>query len=206
MISLLRLLVPLLAATLFAQLTHAQAAAGGGGAAVAVAADGNAVKQANDKAAEQSFAGLKFGIGLSLTKDNGNNDRVVSATLDENNIVRIEEEQNSVARIVLESHFFFPRTTASGLIWGHGPFVALQPGTDELIDALGMGYMVGWRRNNTTDDNSSFNLGVGVIVDPSVRILGDGIEPNQPLPTNETAIRYKQTSQNGWLVMFSFGF
>lgn len=202
MISLLRLLAPLLATTLFAQLAHAQAAAAGGGAAPAAAA----ADQAREKAAMQSFAGLKFGIGLSLTKDNGNNDRVVSATLDENNIVRIEEEQNSVARIVLESHFFFPRTTASGLIWGHGPFVALQPGTDELIDALGMGYMVGWRRNNSTDDNSSFNLGVGVIVDPSVRILGDGIEPNQPLPANETAIRYKQTSQNGWLVMFSFGF
>ncbi|NKI15939.1 hypothetical protein HCU74_00775 [Spongiibacter sp. KMU-166] len=202
MISLLRLLAPLLAATLFAQLAHAQAAAAGGGAAPAVPA----ADQAREKAAMQSFAGLKFGIGLSLTKDNGNNDRVVSATLDENNIVRIEEEQNSVARIVLESHFFFPGTTASGLIWGHGPFVALQPGTDELIDALGMGYMVGWRRNNSTDDNSSFNLGVGVIVDPSVRILGDGIEPNQPLPANETAIRYKQTSQNGWLVMFSFGF
>lgn len=52
------------------------------------------------------FTGLGFGVGLSLTVDTGSNDRVKSASL-VNGIVRVEDEDNAIARIMFESHYFF---------------------------------------------------------------------------------------------------
>lgn len=150
-------------------------------------------------AQENQFAGMQFGVGLSLTIDLGQNDRINQANLDENNIVRITSENNDVPRIMLESHYFF---TPKGDDFGIGPFVALQPGTDEIIEAIGMGVMVGFKRG--AENNSSWNIGIGAVVDPSVKILGDGVRENQALPSGETQIRFKETSQWGLLLVVSF--
>jgi len=166
-------------------------------------------KQVNATAVE--FAGLKFGVGISITHDVGSIDRVTSATLDGNGIVRVTKEQNDIARIMLETHYFFKggnkvlglwNAPAAG--WAWGPFIALQPGTNDIIEAIGGGIMIGFRQSTTSKD--SFNIGLGMIVDPSVQVLGDGITENQPLPTGETEIRYKETSQGGILGLFSFTF
>jgi hypothetical protein len=160
----------------------------------------------------REFAGINFGVGISLTLDSGNNDRIGSAIVDENGIVRISQEQNKVARIMLESHYFFePKSTDFGFLgmadgedWGHGPFVALQPGTDEIIEAIGLGWMVGFRKNK--DSNASWNLGIGIVIDPSVNVLADGIMANKALPIGETQIRLKETSQTGIFFITSFNF
>jgi hypothetical protein len=74
------------------------------------------------------FAGLKFGVGISFTLDSGDNDRVSEASL-VNGIVRVDDEDNGRARIMLESHYFFtPDWRWTGLdkgVWGVGPFVSL---------------------------------------------------------------------------------
>lgn len=162
--------------------------------------------------ATQEFAGINFGVGISLTSDLGENDRISSAILDENDIIRVETEQNAVARIMLESHYFFkPKTDdfsffgiVDGIDWGHGPFVALQPGTDEIIEAIGIGWMIGFRRDK--DSSSSWNIGIGYVVDPSVNTLGDGMIENQPIPEGESQIRYKERSQDGIFLIASFNF
>lgn len=87
--------------------------------------------------------------------------------------------------------------------WGIGPFVALQPGTANIIDAIGTGIMIGARRSSTGND--SFNLGIGAMVDINARTLGNGILEDQPLPEGD-AIRYKQRSQLGILLMSSYSF
>lgn len=152
------------------------------------------------------FAGLKFGVGISFTLDSGDNDRVSEASL-VNGIVRVDDEDNGRARIMLESHYFFtPDWKWTGLnkgVWGVGPFVSLQPGTDNIIEAIGMGLMFGFRRSG---GNESFNLGFGMIVDPNTRILGDGVFADQPLPNGETEVRYKEEMQRGFLILSSFSF
>ena len=95
-------------------------------------------KTAAAQGQENRFAGMGFGVGLSPTIDVGKHDRINEAVLDENGIVRITSENNDVPRIMLESHYFF---TPTGDNFGVGPFVALQPGTDEIIKASGMGIM-----------------------------------------------------------------
>ncbi|MEZ5934916.1 MAG: hypothetical protein R3F54_23880 [Alphaproteobacteria bacterium] len=211
------------------QSAHAQQASGGSVAAAAPSNNGqNAQTPAGagkGSSSKGNWLGLNLGVGLSVTFDNGQDKRVESASLDENRIVRVDDEENSVARILLEGHYFFPcdiRHLWKDNTWtdqainhsffsdrcGFGPFVAIQPGEDEIVDAAAIGLMVGFKYADWLDvtDNSSFNLGVGLVVDPDGRILGDDVEENEPLPAGETSIRFKEKQQYGWLLLASFSF
>ena len=159
---------------------------------------------------QREFAGLSFGVGISVTIDTGEHARVRSADIVDG-VVRVDSEQNKIARVMLESHYFFlsEKTRLFGIVpperWGLGPFIALQPGTDEIIEAVALGVMVGFRRAGT-DSGSSWNLGLGWVTDPNVQILGDGFVANEAPPGNETEVRYKQTSQDGIVLLVSFSF
>jgi len=166
------------------------------------------------------WQGFGFGVGASLTLDLGNDDRVGSASVDANNIVRIDDEDNAIARIILETHYFgncsnYAPTIISSRFnnWlgdgrcGVGPFVAIQPGENDIIDAIGFGLMAGFQRpNQPADDNTSFNIGIGVIVDPDATVLGSGISENAPLPDGETDVRTREEAQYGLLLLTSFAF
>jgi hypothetical protein len=157
--------------------------------------------------ATRKFGGLELGAGLSFTLDVGDRDRATEAEL-VNNIVRIKNADNVRARLMFETHYFFkPKRSFLGLeedMWGVGPFVAIQPGSDEIIEAIGFGLMLGFRR--AKDEPQSFNIGVGMVFDPNTQVLGDGILANQPLPAGETEIRYKEDSQTGIMAIASFTF
>jgi hypothetical protein len=171
---------------------------------------------AEEEIVTDNFAGFQFGVGLSLTLDSGLEDRITSASI-VNGIVRVDNQDNAIARIMLETHYFF---TPDGCLfalktsntncarlkggeWGWGPFVAIQPGEGDIVDAIGAGFMLGFRREGRKD---SFNIGIGAVVDPNARILGDGIEANQPLPVGETEIRFKEKEQWGWVIITSYSF
>jgi len=163
---------------------------------------------------KQKFGGLSLGIGLSLTHDLGWNDRVTKAEV-VNGIVRVEEQKNDLARIMLEMHYFITpgARTAEEASWGHGPFVAIAPGgNDKLIDAIGLGWMVGFRQKMSEKGGvvqwapNSWNFGIGFVVDANSKILGDGIRANQPLPAGESTVRLKDTSQGGIMFITSFSF
>lgn len=153
-------------------------------------------------AGDNSFAGLKFGIGLSSTFDTGSRDRVDEAEIDGSGRVRVLKTNNTVARIMLETHYFFQPKDWLGV----GPFVAVQPGSNEVINALGIGLMFGLRRSD--DDSASFNIGIGFSTDPSTKTLGDGFKENELAPTGPDGaplpIRYKTVNQKGFLLLASF--
>ena len=143
----------------------------------------------------KSFGGLSWGIGLGLTIDTGKRSRVASAEV-VNGVVRVSEQHDAIAGFVLESHYFFvPKAKLFGSVesgyWGHGPFVAFEAGAQNsgIVNAYGLGWMIGLRQpsyqyNSTKKDwektysSSSWNLGVGLRVDPNVKVLGDGIIAN----------------------------
>ncbi len=177
----------------------------------------------------QNFGGIDFGIGISMTYDLGKNERVRDATIVDG-IVRVTHAENVRARVVLESHYFFTPTLgatrrkeaddycadvkhdpvqyrncrSSLKDFGIGPFVALQPGSDKVIDAIGAGVMVGLRRG--TDRASSLNFGIGIFYDVDTQILGNGFEDDQPPPGNEVEVRFRRQSQSGILFLSSFSF
>lgn len=122
-----------------------------------------------------------------------------------NGVVRATDVNNNVPRIVLEAHQFFgfKDFLDPGPV-GWGPFVAIHSGSNEIIHAIGAGLMVGFRTSAilgaSGSRRTSFNLGVGYIVDPNTKVLGDGIKENRPLPPGETQVRFKETTQGG--IMF----
>ncbi|MDA0737679.1 MAG: hypothetical protein O2999_00775 [Nitrospirae bacterium] len=97
--------------------------------------------------ADEQFQGFGFGIAIGALIDTGKRDRIESANLDPNGIVRVERDSNVRANFLLESHYFFtpdynfPFGDLGGTYfdwvekgnWGHGPFVAVQPGSEDLI-------------------------------------------------------------------------
>jgi hypothetical protein len=106
-----------------------------------------------------------------------------------------------------------------------GPFVALEigngtsvpSGNSGPITGYALGWMVGlhhpvWGPSKTNPstlvDTStrSWNLGIGLRVDPNAQVLGDGIVANQPLPAGETTIRYEKEARYGIMLLSSFSF
>ena len=93
-----------------------------------------------------------------------------------------------------------------------GPFIALQPGSNNIIESVGVGWMFGFKRTAVLKGTEplpvgdSFNIGVGALLDIKQKVLGDGIRANEPLPAGETDIRYRETSQIGAVVIFSYSF
>ena len=171
-----------------------------------------------EPSAERTFAGLKFGAGLSFTYDTGEHDRVESASIDANGIVRVDKTSNGIARIMLEAHYFFSPYKVDPLTaktanpkkeyanWGMGPFVAVQPGSDEIINSIGVGVMLGFRYSKS--NNQSFNLGFGLSVDPNTKVLGQEFVDGQPAPVGPDGkplpIRYVTREQAGFLMLASF--
>lgn len=172
--------------------------------------------------ANNEFLGFRWGMGVAVSADIESGHRVESASV-VNGIVRVDEENDIIPRIFLETHKFFAGPTRPALsktgkplkdannqevfvaTWGQGPFVGIQSSGENVIDAFAFGYMVGWRRK-LDNDNDSFNIGLGLVIDPKAQVLGDGQEANQPLPTGETEVRLKKESRIGVTLVYSFTF
>jgi hypothetical protein len=85
---------------------------------------------------------------------------------------------------------------------GIGPFVAIQSSKDSPIEAFGLGALVGLRPD--AKSSTSLNLGIGALLDPKVRVLGDGIVEGQPLPDGETEVRFRTEGRWRFLILASF--
>ena len=185
-------------------------------------------------AAEDSktWAGIGWGLGIAANFDIGGK-RINDAQI-VNGITRvIDASSNATVGFVLEAHYFFKDWPLPSVPGGclpipsfyqyrctdmaTGPFVAVEVGggskatTDAgPITAYALGWMVGFHHINPnlkTDTNtSSWNLGIGLRVDPQAKTLGDGFIPNLPPPAGETAIRFKTQGRVGVIVLSSFSF
>ena len=174
-----------------------------------VAASQNAKEEAQ-RNANRDFLGIRFGVGFGMTSQLGGNERIDEAELVDG-VVRVKKTLNHRPRVLFETHYFWQLdaetiTTDAGTIEeadiGIGPFAAIQGSSEEVLEAFGIGMMVGFKR----DEGSSFNIGIGIMLDPTVRVLGDGVQPNEPLPNGESEIRFKEEPRWGVLTLVSFSF
>ena len=162
----------------------------------------------------RSFLGINFGVSFGMTTDLGSGERVEDAEV-VNGIVRVTREANHKPRILLETHYFWEVDAEDAVVVvageeirvraadiGFGPFAAIQGSDEELLEAFAVGVMVGFRRA----ESSSFNIGIGVALDPKVKVLGDGVRANERLPEGETSIRFKEQARWGLLTLVSFSF
>jgi hypothetical protein len=172
------------------------------------------LKSTLKKRKTQEFAGLHFGVGIGFTQTFGR-DRIESV-FNDNGIVRIEGETNAIPRVLLESHIYLtPKQwgevfstldyteNPTGKI-GIGPFIALQPGSNSVIQAIVAGIMIGLKDPMYKDANHTWNLGIGISVEPSSKTLGDGLKANEPIPAG-TALRTQDRSLVGITALISYG-
>lgn len=165
----------------------------------------------------REFQGISFGVGLAIfvpralsMNSLSKHEQVEEAELagdPESSVVRVSKKRGPSPRVVLESHYFVTCENlgfeAKNCRWGVGPFVALQSGEDVLMPALGFGLMGGFRRRG---ESKSFNIGVGLAVEPKQRVLAGDLQMDQPLPPDETKIRYIEKTLLSWMIVGSFGF
>jgi hypothetical protein len=179
-----------------------------------------------------SWQGLNWGIGLAADFDMGGK-RITNATIDPNGIVRVTDSSGNVGvSFVLEAHYFFkewlpPNMTVCSNIASYtyncndvaiGPFVAIevgggsvaQPTGNGLISGYALGMMVGLHHPDPTADktnNSSWNFGVGLRVDPKTQVFADGVHANMAPPPNYTTQNlFKYEPRYGVMLLSSFSF
>lgn len=105
---------------------------------------------------------------------------------------------------MLEAHYFFTpgATENEPATFGWGPFVAIEPTGDDVLDGMGFGLPLGWRVDE--DSGKSFNVGLGRFLNRDVKRLAPGFRDQRQLPGGESEIRFKETDEWSNLLMFSF--
>jgi hypothetical protein len=160
------------------------------------------------EALEKQF-GFKFGIGAAITTNRRSN-AIKDAVVDSTGIVRVKRQDETSVGYVLEAHYFFvPDRSFLNLTtgnWGIGPFVAIQGGDEQFLSGLGFGLMIGFRQpNSIVNTTLSWNFGIGAIYDPSVKVLGNGLVADRPLPTGDS-LRTTEVGSWGLMLVSSFNF
>lgn len=88
-----------------------------------------------------------------------------------------------------------------------GMFIAVQPGSDELVDAIGVGWM--WRLPDKLRllGERTLNIGVGFLSDPNVPVLASGFVENAPAPSGPNGpaqqARLRSTDKTGFFITAS---
>lgn len=143
-----------------------------------------------------------WGVGLSVSTKLGRRGQAVEEAQLVNGIVRVVSERDVVPRLMLERHWYFTYDF-NNPHFRQGIFVgASLLGDKKLMDSVSLGWLVAFKPNK--GDSAIHNLGFGIAVEPYSRALGDGIEPNKPLPAGETAIRYKEKNRMAAVVFYTF--
>ena len=190
-----------------------------------------AAKTAQAVNGSTAWAGLNWGLGIAADFDIGGT-RVANASI-VNGLVRLNDTSSNVGvSFVLEAHYFLKDTLIKGgcssprlpdyistcteIAWG--PFVAIEvgdgsnssPANNGPVTAYALGLMVGMHHpkadSTNKPDTTSWNLGIGMRIDPKSQVLGDGFVANMPPPAGETAIRYKTEPKAGVMLLSSFSF
>lgn len=157
---------------------------------------------------------LGFGIALGLTTNVTGANIVTNATIDANGIVRVNTRANTTAGLMLETHYFiWPRPPDDNVPdnrkWGTGPFVAAQPGSSQIISAVGAGWMIGFRRPKGSRP-SGFGLGVGYQAIPAAQVLGSEFVDGKAAPVGPNGaplqVRFETEDKGSLLVVLSVSF
>lgn len=172
-----------------------------GAEAAAPAAPASSGTTADTKALERLGFGL--GIGVSFLDESD-----ILETTVANGVIRVTDSEKVKRDAWLETHYTFDNIS-EWMGWNYlapGIFVGVQvAGSGGTFDGISAGLLMSWKRTPIGDSKSkqAFNIGAGW-VNRKIRVLGDGMVENEPLPAGEEAVRYRKKDSSGWMLMFSF--
>ena len=179
-------------------------------------------KEAQDR--RDALDDFKKGAGLGIAVVFGENDSIVESAIVVDGKIVVTRRSKDQARAALEAHQLFTanpltargrreireevercaRDTVECPLVGIGPFAAIQTGSSNALNSVGLGLMIGVRSDPRQD--SSFNLGVGVVFDNAVKELAPGFVEGQALPAGQTAVQFTENSARRLMLMLSFAF
>lgn len=140
----------------------------------------------------------KFGFGLGFGAIFLDEPDITSAIV-ENNTVRVTGEEKDKMGFWLTAswiHDSWPTTQI-----GFGPFFGIQlGGNNEIVNSIAFGVDFSFKRI-TPKLPLDFQIGYGIT---RVEKLADGYEPNSAPPSGSTQPLMKETTENGWVVIFSY--
>ncbi len=147
------------------------------------------------------FMGISFGVGLAgialFRKD------IQQASIAEGKVV-IDEEKTAYPTVLFETHFlpFVAGRNANGNpASATGPFVCILASSEKALDALGVGWMFGFRQGNSSN---GINLGLAYMLLGSRQALRDDFVAGKPAPAGATEVKFKKTSSQGLALVVSF--
>jgi hypothetical protein len=165
----------------------------------AMAKDGDAGKPDDLKT-------LGFGVAVGFLWNVTGVDIVSDASVDANGIVRVDKRSNTSAGAMLEMHYF-PKRWKSNTA-GAGPFVGVRLASDQIIDAVGLGFMIGWKIGDT--GSKGFGLGIGYAAIPTAKTLGHEFVEDHAAPLDPSGkplpIRYEERDKGSVMMLLSFVF
>ena len=143
------------------------------------------------------FAGFNFGIGIAAIKFDGPSIGNVDIS---DGSVFVRDKHDIDTTILFETHRFFPLEKNDA---GIGPFVAASLAQKDGADPLSLfatGVMMGWKRKNSS---SSWNIGLGFIVDTNALELREGITDGTSTTITNPNDLIRTVNQNGFVLLFS---
>jgi hypothetical protein len=155
------------------------------------------------------FQGWSAGIALVRPSQ-----RIVADASIVNNSVRLSDSSTFQAKFILAKHWYFEsdrtdlRGKCAATIAGAcvGLMVNAGVGSDQLIDLLGGGIVLGWGdpSKEKTPQSRDHNLGIGVGRLFHQRMLGKGFSADAPPPAGESQIRYRFSDTSAWYVFYTY--
>ncbi|TXG96129.1 MAG: hypothetical protein E6R08_10170 [Nevskiaceae bacterium] len=147
-------------------------------------------EEAKNPTSEDVFMGLTWGLGFGYSFGNGA--RIDAADIDSAGVVRATSNKKQLPRVLFEYHEYIFSSRPRGKLVGNGPFVAVSSSDSKVLSGVAMGWMAGIK----TDPKSAsgYSLGVGALLDASVKDLADGFHDGQPAPGGATTVRFNTHS------------
>lgn len=151
----------------------------------------------------KKFMDQNFGVGFAISFYNK---LIVDDADIINGIVVAKSKKDKEARVILEFHTLIACTKEGEKTnFGCGPFAALATTQANLLGGVGLGWLWSWK-NEADTDGSGFSLGLGAIVDNSVKTLADGFTVGYAPPAGETVVRYITEPRISYLLFMSNNF
>ncbi len=146
----------------------------------------------------KTFAGFKVSPGIAAITFS--DPKIEDVQIVDGKVV-VGDRRNTITTVVLESHRFFTPESRPNL--GYGPFLVVPMGVGESskrIPMFGLGFMVGFKQ---ADSSSSWNVGLGVVVDTDALELREGLKDG--IRTAETRVDSltRKVDSKGWMVLVS---
>lgn len=140
----------------------------------------------------------KFGFGLGFGAMVLDDSDITSAII-ENDTVRVTGEEKNKMGFWLTASWIHDSWPTKQI--GFGPFFGVQlGGNNEVVNSLAVGIDFSFKRISPKLP-LDFQIGYGIT---RIEELADGYEPNSAAPTGSTQPIMKDTTKEGWVIIFSY--